>query len=463
MKTKFHFLQKLFVLILSTSTLGVWAQTSQTVTQTVCAGTEPYLVTPGDISNTFLWSISTGTSGIDWTITNPTDDSTSVIWANPAAPVTFHLSLTESNLDGCDKIVSVDVTINPKPSVTTSTLTQPTCGTATGTATVLTPVAGAGITYTIIGTNPIVASATNATGIFAGLAAGDYDITTTNSFSCTSLPQSITINAQPITPIAPTSSITQPTCMVATGTITVTTPTPAVGITYTVRGTNPIVAGATNATGLFPGLATGVYDVTTTNAVGCTSLAISDTIHSQPITPTAPTASLTQPTCAVSTGTITVTTPVPAIGITYTVTGTIPVVAGVTNTTGIFSGLAPGIYNVTTTNAVGCTSIATSVTINAQPITPAAPTASLTQPTCSLATGTVTITAPAPGAGITYTVTGTNPIVAAVSNATGIFSGLAAGDYDITTTNAAPCTSLATSITINTQPATPTTSAIWHN
>jgi len=89
--------------------------------------------------------------------------------------------------------------------------------------------------------------------------------------------------------------------------------------------------------------------------------------------------------------------------------------------------------------------------------------ASLTQPTCSLATGTVTVTSPATGAGITYTVTGTSPVVAPVTNATGIFSGLATGIYDVTTTNGAPCTSLATSITINVQPATPTTSAIWHN
>jgi hypothetical protein len=463
MKTKYKFLQKLVVLILSTSTLGVWAQASQTITQTVCAGTEPYLVTPGDISNTFLWSISTGTSGVDWTITTPTNDSTSVIWANPAAPVTFHLSLTESNLDGCDKIVSVDVTINPKPSIPTSTLTQPTCGTATGTVTVLTPATAAGITYTIIGTNPVVASATNATGIFSGLAAGDYDVTTTNSFSCTSLPQSITINAQPITPTAPIASLIQPTCNVSTGTITVTTPAPAAGITYTVSGTNPVVAGVTNATGIFSGLTSGIYDVTTTNGVGCTSLATSDTINVQPITPTAPISSLTQPTCAVATGTLTITSPVPATGTTYTVTGTNPVVAGVTNATGIFAGLATGIYDVTTTNAVGCTSLATSDTIHAQPITPDAPTTSLTQPTCSLATGTVTVTAPATGAGITYTVTGTNPVIASVSNSTGIFSGLTAGDYDVTTTNAAPCTSLATGITINVQPATPTTSAIWHN
>jgi hypothetical protein len=82
-----------------------------------------------------------------------------------------------------------------------------------------------------------------------------------------------------------------------------------------------------------------------------------------PPTPT-PTVTLTQPTCAVATGTITVNTPAPATGITYTVVGTNPVVAAVTNSSGVFSGLADGNYNVTASNATGCgPSAALSVTL----------------------------------------------------------------------------------------------------
>ncbi|MES2575472.1 MAG: T9SS sorting signal type C domain-containing protein [Bacteroidota bacterium] len=82
------------------------------------------------------------------------------------------------------------------------------------------------------------------------------------------------------------------------------------------------------------------------------------------VKPGFPTVSLSQPACSVPTGTITVTSPVPAAGITYTVVGTSPVVGGVTNATGIFSGLTAGSYNVSTTNALGCVSTATSVVIN---------------------------------------------------------------------------------------------------
>ena len=74
-----------------------------------------------------------------------------------------------------------------------------------------------------------------------------------------------------------------------------------------------------------------------------------------------------------NTGTITVNTPAPAAGITYSIDG-----VDYTNTTGVFTSVAPGTYNVTVKNAAGCISSATTVTINAAPSAPAAPTATPT-------------------------------------------------------------------------------------
>lgn len=69
----------------------------------------------------------------------------------------------------------------------------------------------------------------------------------------------------------------------------------------------------------------------------------------------APTVTITQPTCTLSTGTITVTAPTSAKysinGLTYT------------NTSGVFTSLAPGTYSVTAKNSSGCISPATIVTI----------------------------------------------------------------------------------------------------
>jgi hypothetical protein len=96
----------------------------------------------------------------------------------------------------------------------------------------------------------------------------------------------------------------------------------------------------------------------------------------------------------------------------------------------------------------GCSSPASAnVVINAQPATPTTPTVGTpTQPNCKTPTGTVKVTSPSPAAGITYTITGTNPVVAAVTNTTGVFSGLAAGNYNVATTNG--CTSSPTTVVI---------------
>src|SRR5678809_168180 len=84
-------------------------------------------------------------------------------------------------------------------------------------------------------------------------------------------------------------------------------------------------------------------------------------INAAPSGPTAPVVTPTSPTtCTATTGTITVTAPAPAAGISYSIDGTT-----YTNTTGVFNNVAPGTYNVTVKNAAGCISSATQAIINA--------------------------------------------------------------------------------------------------
>jgi hypothetical protein len=166
-----------------------------------------------------------------------------------------------------------------------------------------------------------------------------------------------------------------------------------------------------------------------------------------------PTASVTiQPTCTTPTGTIVITAPAPGANVTYTVTGTAPVVAAVTQATTTFATLTPGTYSVITTNtSTSCVSAATSLTVNAIPANPIAPTASVTvQSSCTTPTGTILVTAPVPAANITYTVTGTAPAVAAVTQATTTFTTLTPGDYSVITTNTTTgCVSALISLTVN--------------
>jgi gliding motility-associated-like protein len=410
--------------ILTTGTITVTAPTPAAgVTYTV-TGTAPVVAAQTNTTGTFS-GLAPGTYSVMATVSGCNTPFTSVsvnaVPANPAAP-------------------------------TASVTSQPTCVTPTGILTVTAPAPAIGVTYTVTGTAPVVAAQTNATGIFSGLAPGTYSIITTLN-GCISSASSLTVNAVPANPAAPTASVTaQPTCSISTGTITVIAPAPAAGISYTVTGTAPVVAAQTNSTGIFSGLATGNYTVITT-VNGCVSTTTALTVNAAIGAPTAPTATITQPTCVSATGIVTVTAPVPAAGISYTLTGIAPVVAAQTNTTGIFNPLTSGNYTLIVTIA-GCNSSPTSITVDIQPVTPSAPTASVIQPTCIVATGTVTVSVPTPAAGTNYTITGTLPVVASQTNTTGVFVGLASGDYSVITT-VGGCTSTATLITINAQPANP--------
>lgn len=108
------------------------------------------------------------------------------------------------------------------------------------------------------------------------------------------------------------------------------------------------------------GTAAGTYlgVMTIRNANGCfVNQNISLTVNSV----AAPTASVTQqPSCQNNLGTITVTLPTPGPGFAYSIDG-----VNFSNTSGVFTGLAPGLYNVKVKNTTtGCESPSTPLTVN---------------------------------------------------------------------------------------------------
>ena len=213
-----------------------------------------------------------------------------------------------------------------------------------------------GVTYTLykntVAQTPTVAG-TGAAISFGNQTAGPYNVTGTNGGGTTTMQGTAIIMENP-DPMAPTVTLTQPTCGSTTGTITVTAPT-GTGMTYSINGST-----YTNTSGIFTAVAVGTYSVTAKNASGCTSPVTSVTLNANPA-PAAPTVILTQPTCGSTTGTITVTAPT-GTGMTYSING-----STYTNISGIFTAVAVGTYNVTAKNASGCTSPVTSVTLNANP------------------------------------------------------------------------------------------------
>jgi hypothetical protein len=240
-------------------------------------------------------------------------------------------------------------------------------------------------------------------------------------------------------------------------------------VTYTV----PVINNATSYIWTLPGGATGTsttnsisvnYGISAvsgnitvkghnTNGDGAVStLAI--TVNATPAAPIVGT--ITQPTCALATGSV-VLSGLPATG-----TWTLMKIPDGTTTTGTgnsttISLLAAGTYSFTVTNSSGCISAASAnVVINAQPSSPSAPiVGTVTQPTCSLATGSVVLSGlPTTG---TWTLTrnpGGNTTTGTGSST--IISLLAAGTYTYTVTNSSGCISAASAnVVINPQPLMP--------
>ncbi|MFY8004736.1 MAG: hypothetical protein ACOVNR_07825, partial [Chitinophagaceae bacterium] len=269
---------------------------------------------------------------------------------------------------------------------------------------------------------------------------------------------------------------TSPTCTVTRDVSITITPsgTPTTGISYNptsvcVGGSNPTLVKVANFTeggtytaspaGLSINASTGAIDVaastpgayTITYAVAASGCGLagssqaSFTINALPATPAG--SVTTQPNCTVTTGTITLTSPL-GVNFEYSRDG------GVTyQPSAVFTGLASGSYNITTRNtSTGCISAALNLVVNAVPGAPATPTASVTvQPTCTVPTGTIVVTNPT-GATLEYSINGTTY----QSGTT--FSSLAPGNYTVTVRNTSNgCVSNGLNLTVNTVPAPPAT------
>jgi hypothetical protein len=207
------------------------------------------------------------------------------------------------------------------------------------------------------------------------------------------------------------------------------------GLTYSINGSTY------QSSTTFSNVAAGTYNLTVQNSSGCVSTATAVTVNAQPATPAAATATVTQPTCTVSTGVVNITAPL-GNGLTYSIDGQ------VYQSSTAFSGVVSGTFNLLVQNVAGCISQPASITINPQPVTPAAPTVSVTDPTCTVTTGTITVVSPI-GSGYEYKLDETNYQTADV------FSGLASGTYKIVAKSADGCVSPITNVTITAQPAPP--------
>ena len=335
-----------------------------------------------------------------------------------------------------------DTTVDPQPvtpAVPTTSVTQPTCTVATATITVQT--LENGVTYQLK-QGGILKYTANGSGVFNSVVPATYALVAILG-ACSSNGTDVTVNLQPITPDVPTASVTQPTCTTATATVTVQTP--ANGVIYQLKQGGVLKYTASNS-GVFSLVVTGTYAFIATNGT-CSSNGQDVVVNPQPSTPAEPNASVTQPTCAIATGTVNIQSS--DNGITYQLkqAGVLKYTA---NASGVFSSVVTGTYALIATTGI-CTATGSDVTVNTQPVTPGAPTTSVTPPTCAVATATVTVQSPA--SGVTYQLKQGGVLKYTASNS-GLFSLVIPGTYALIATNGV-CTSTGPDVTVNLQPQTP--------
>jgi hypothetical protein len=345
----------------------------------------------------------------------------SYLWSNGATTKTATgLSagtyiVTVTDRKGCTAVHSVTIIEPSVLSCSTTLINAVTCfGGNNGVASV-TPVGGTpGYNY-VWNTSPIKTN-----GTVTNLSAGTYTVIVTDRKGCTT---------------SCTVLVTQPTAVTASASATATS------CNGGTNGTASVIAGGGNApytylwntgasatTSSITGLTAGIYTVTVTDANGCTKTA--STVVTQPSALTASATSTNVGCNGGATGTITTSATGGTGVLTYTLTP-----GALSNGSGAFTSLVAGVYSVTVTDANGCT-----VSVNGIIITESSALVmgalSNTAVSCNGGNNGTATAGVVSGGSLPYNYSWNSVPVQVTATAT----GLSAGTYVVTVTDANGCT-----------------------
>ena len=395
-----------------------------------CIGTAVNITLAGSVSGVnYQLRLDSNDSNEGTAVAGTGDDITFSV--NPSVTTVYNVLATVVATSCSLEMTSKStVTLNALPATPSAIVTaQPTCTVSTGEIAVNSSLTG--LSFSIDGTD-----FSNTTGVFTGLTPGNYSLKAKDVAGCISAASpAIPINVASGAPAIPTYTVTQPTCTLSTGQIAVTST--LIGISFSIDGSD-----FSNTSGVFTGLVAGNYNVIAKNGAGCITTSSIITINAQPATPAAPISSATlQPTCSVTTGTITVSSD--PTGLSFSIDG-----SNYTNTTGVFEGLTPGDYTITAKNAVGCISPASStIGINVQPATP-----SVNTPSAALCVGATMTVSPSTGG----TWVSSTPGAATINSTTGLVTGVSVGTVTFTfTSTSTGCSNTTSSVTVSPLPGKP--------
>jgi gliding motility-associated-like protein len=389
--------------------LDCFGDTDATGTFTISGGIAP-----------FTWSTLSNTAGATYTLP-PTGGTTSVAFTGGGVGV---VTLQVQDAGGCTSQATITITQPTALSASVTSITNVNCnGGATGAINIT--VSGGTPGYTYVWSNGAV------TEDVTGLIAGTYSVTITDANGCSTALNNINVTEPAVALSASTTSVTNVLCKGdATGAINITVAGGTPG--YTFVWSNGAVTEDVS------GLIAGTYSVTVTDANGC-STSINNISVTEPATGlTASVTSTTNVLCnGGTTGAIDITVSGGTPGYTYAWSN-----GAVTED---IAGIPAGTYSVTITDASGCITSLTNISITQPASALSATVTSITNVACNGgATGAIniTVTGGTPG----YTFVWSNGAV------TEDITGLAAGTYSVTITDANGCSTALNNISV-TEPA----------
>lgn len=353
--------------------------------------------------------------------------------------------------NNCSVTTSTITLIDPPSIIATAVLTSPVVcfGESNGVITVTATggtLTGPTYTYTI---SP--GGATNTTGVFNGLAAGTYVVNVTDNNTCVRSSNSVTVT-QPsaLTAFASVTSnyhgakISCPGANDAVITVTANGGNGGYGYVLVEAPTN--TSGNTN--GIYTGVGPGNYTVRVTDSQNCTLVTVPVNI-TEPLPIDASATIIQNITCNGATdGQIRVT----AIGGTgaYSYQQITP--AGLTNATGIFTGLGNGTYDFRVTDLNGCSDVVQIILNQPTAVTASAVVGNSyngAQLSChNSSDGVITVTASG-GTGALHYVFDQFALTNTTGSTSGVFTGVPAGiNYTFTVRDANNCTIVTVPVTV---------------
>ncbi|MEO8235637.1 MAG: SprB repeat-containing protein, partial [Flavobacterium sp.] len=388
--------------------------------RTICSGSNTTFPSTATGATGYQWQVNTGSGFTDLAngapYSNVTTNTLTITGATAAMSGYLYRCVAYNPTITCFTNTNQATLTVSSINTTTASQTNVSCfGGSNGTASV-TPSGGiAPYTYSWLPSGGTAATAT-------GLAAGSYTVTVTDNIACTAT-RNYTITQPPV--LNGTTVVTNVACFGGTnGAINLTPSGGAPGYTFNWGG------GITTEDRT--GLAAGSYSVTITDSNSCTRT-ISGIIVTQPTAPVSGTTVVTNVACnGGSNGAINLT---PTGG-----TGPYTFSWGGGITTEDRTGLVAGSYSVTITDTNGCTGTVSGITVT-QSTAISTATNSQTNVSCNGGSNGTASVSPSGGAGgYTYNWTPGNP----TGDGTASITGLSAGSWTCTVTDANSCTATRT-------------------